>query len=135
MSHYVDNLGASIERALAQVPTAQAAQVAGYWAVRDFWLEEFAHLLVVIESYESRLARMKSGYDAYLERGGKEHYVDQFGDLKQTIRATSSAPERRRIAGEARSALKGLAERSLNLGIASPAEYQAFVDRLKIDDH
>jgi hypothetical protein len=135
MSHYIYNLGASIERALAQVPTAQPAQIVGYWAVRDFWIEEFNHLLQVIDGYEARLDRMESAYEAYLEKGGKEHYVDHFGNLKQTIRDTTSAPQRRQVAGEARSALKALAERSLTLGIASPTEYQTFVDRLRIDNH
>ncbi len=133
MSHYIYNLGASIERALAQVPSAQAAQVAGYWAVRDFWVEEFNHLLEVLDGYDVRLDRMRSGYEAYLEKGGREHYVDQFGNLKQTVRDTSSAPERRRVAGDARAALKDLAERSLNLGIASPADYEAFIELLKIE--
>lgn len=134
MSHYIYNLGVSIERALAQVPSAQAAQVAGYWAVRDFWIEEFTHLLTVIDGYEARLDRMESAYAAHIEKGGKEHYVDQFGNLKQTVRDTTSAPERRGVTGDARSALKALAERSLSLGIASPSDYEEFIDRLRIDN-
>lgn len=84
MSKYIYNLGACIERALSGAPQAQPALVAGYWANREFWLAEFAHLLTVIEGYDSRLNQMKIAYDQFVAKHG-EHNRDEYGNPRHTV--------------------------------------------------
>ncbi len=132
MSKYIYNLGACIERALSGVPRAQPAQVAGYWANRDFWLGEFEHLLSVIDGFDARLERMRMAYERHSQRIGGEHNRDEFGKPRQRIGDPTSPQQRRQDAAGARSALKALADRSLDLKIATVDEYDAFVKRLLI---
>ena len=132
MSNYIYNLGASIERALSSVPSAQPEQVAGYWENRDFWLSEFDHLLAVIEGFDVRLDRMRDAYDRYAKRHGGEHNTDEFGVPRQRIRDPTSPSQRRQDASGARTALKALADRALDLRIATGEEYDTFVRRLRV---
>ena len=132
MSKYIYNLGASIERALSGVPEAQPAQVAGYWANRDFWLSEFEHLPDVIDGFDKRLTRMKIAYDWYTKNHGGEHNRDEFGTPRQRVYDPTSDSQRRADASGARTSLKQLADRAIDLRIAKPSEYDAFVTRLRI---
>ncbi len=110
MSNYTDNLGASLQRALAGVPRAQPAQIAGYWANREFWLAEFEHLLAVIDGFDERLERMRLAYDQYAQRYGGEHNTDEFGVPRQRPRDRASPSQRRDDASDARTSLKALCE-------------------------
>lgn len=132
MSKYTYNLAASLERALAGVPRAQPAQVAGYWANREFWLNEFDHLIEVINGFDLRLGRMRAAYDLYARTHGGEHNVDEFGIPRQRPRDPSSPSARKDDASDARAALKTLADRALDLGIATRDEYDCFIDRIRI---
>jgi hypothetical protein len=132
MSQYIYNLGACIERALSGVPRAQPAQIAGYWANRDFWLAEFEHLLAVIDGFDARLEPMRIAYEEHSQRLGGEHNADEFGVPRQRVSDPTSPQQRRQDAAGARSALKKLADRSLDLKIADANEYDAFVIRLRI---
>lgn len=85
MSKYIYNRGVCIERALSSVSRAQPAQVAGYWANRDFWLAEFEHLLTVIDGFDARLNRMRIAYEERSRRVGGEHNADEFGNPRQRI--------------------------------------------------
>ena len=132
MSKYIYNLSASLERALAGVPTAPPGQVAGYWANRDFWLSEFDHLLSVIAGFEGRLQRMDLAYDWYVRNHPAKESRDEFGTVGQRPKDPTSGSQRRGDASDARTALKVLADRSLDLNIAKPDEYEAFIRRLRI---
>ena len=132
MSNYTYNLGASIERALMQVPSAQPAQVAAYWANREFWLKEFEHLLCVIDGYDDRLAKMKLAYSTYSRLAGGEYNRDEFGTPRQRIIDTASDKKRREDASGARTALKRMADRALDLSIATIEEYDGFLLELRI---
>ena len=132
MSNYIYNLGTSIERALARVPSAQPEQVAGYWANREFWLSEFDHLLAVIEGFDGRLAQMRDAYDCYVKGHGGEHNADEFGVPRQRIGDPTSPSQRRQDAAGARSALKALADRAMDLRIATGDEYNLFIRRLRV---
>jgi len=132
MSNYTYNLGASIERALASVPQAQPALVAGYWANRGFWVDEYAHLLAVIDGFDERMRIMESAYDAHSLRVGGEHNRDEFGNPRQRVRDPTSPKQRREDASGARKALKTLADRAMDLEIATPKEYDTFLDLLRI---
>lgn len=134
MSRYIANIGLSIEKALSQVPSAQPMQVAGYWANREFWLDEFRHLLDVIENYGERLKHMMSAAQAYAERHVGPHNLDEFGTPMQEVRDTSSDSNRRAVASGARSSLKYLADRALDLQIATDQEYDSFVAQLSINN-
>lgn len=133
MSRYINRIGDAIENALSQVPSAQPSQVAGYWANRDFWLCEFQHLLDTIDGYDQRLAKMKTPQDLYVaEHGGREHNRDEFGEPYQHVRDTTKSSTRRSAASNARTVLKALADRALDLGIASTIDYDAFNKRLRV---
>ena len=132
MSNYTYNLGVSIERALSGVPKAQPALVAGYWSNRDFWLDEFSHLLFVIDDFDERLAKMEAAYDVHSQRVGGEHNRDEYGNPRQSVRDPTSSKQRREDASGARSALKKLADRALDLDVSTSDEYDAFLKRLRI---
>ena len=132
MSNYIYNLGVSIERALAGIPRAQPAQVAGYWANRDFWLAEFDHFRDVLHGFDDRLARMRDAYDRYAQNNGGEHNADEFGTPRQRIVELSSSSQRKKDASGARSALKTLADRALDLKIATSEEYDTYVRHLRV---
>lgn len=131
MSKYIYNLGACIERALSGVPSAQPAQVAGYWENRDFWLAEFEHLLSVIDGFDARLEQMRAAYERHSQRVGGEHNRDEFGNPRQRVADPTSPQQRRQDAAGARASLKALADRSLDLKIATAYEYDSFVERLR----
>lgn len=133
MSQYSHNLAEAIIRALENVPSAQPAQVAGYWANRAFFLQEFGHYLQVANGYDERVKRMRVAYERYVQEHGGPHNVDEFGTPMQQIVKTSSAAERRKMGSEVRTALKQLAERALNLKIATIAEYDEFLAGLKVE--
>ena len=59
MSKYSINLASALYTALAGVPSAQPAAVAGYWANREFFYEEFQHFLAVAKEYDDRRITMK----------------------------------------------------------------------------
>ncbi len=132
MSRYVDNLSKAVVSALSRVPTAQPSQLAGYWANRQFWLDEFAHLLDVMDGYDTRLASMQRAQDEYVARHGGPHNRDEFGNVIQKARDTTNPSSRRFAASEARTALKALADRAMDLRIASAKEYDEFVAALRI---
>lgn len=132
MSRYVGNLSKAMVDALARVPSAQPSQVAGYWANRGFWIKEFFHLLDVIDGYDERLAQMKGAQDAYVLRHGGLHNRDEFGNPKQQVRDTTNPSSRRFAASESRAALKALADRAMDLQIATSSEYDEFLTNLRI---
>ena len=133
MSRYSNNIAEALINALSTVPSAQPAQVAGYWANRSFFLDEFRHCLHVAKGYDDRVERMRAAYDQYIREHGGPHHLDEFGDPIQEIARTTSAPERRKTIGDVRSALKAVAERALNLKIATISEYDDFIEQLKVD--
>jgi hypothetical protein len=132
MSLYVRNLSRALVDALARVPSAQPSQVAGYWANRTFWVQELSHLLDVMDGYDERLAQMKRAQDAYVQSHGGPHNRDEFGNPKQQVRDTTNPSSRRFAASEARTALKALADRAIDLHIATSKEYDDFVSELRI---
>jgi hypothetical protein len=134
MSLYVRNLSRALVDALARVPSAQPSQVAGYWANRYFWIEEFSHLLDVIDGYDNRLAQMQRAQDAYVQTHGGPHNRDEFGYPKQQVRDTTNPTSRRFAASEARTALKALADRAMDLHIATSKEYEDFLSDLRINN-
>ena len=117
---------------ISGVPKAQPALVAGYWSNRDFWLDEFSHLLFVIDGFDERLAKMEAAYDLQSQRVGGEHKRDEYGNPRQSVRAPTSSKQRREDASGARSALKKLADRALDLDVSTSDEYDAFLERLRI---
>ena len=132
MSLYVRNLSKALVDALARVPRAQPSQVAGYWANRGFWIKEFSHLLDVMDGYDERLAQMQRAQDAYVQAYGGPHNRDEFGNPKQQVRDTTNPSSRRFAASEARMALKALADRVMDLQIATSNEYDEFLTDLRI---
>jgi hypothetical protein len=132
MSLYVRNLSRALVDALARVPSAQPSQVAGYWANRGFWIKEFSHLLDVMDGYEDRLAQMQRAQDAYIQTHGGPHNRDEFGNPKRQVRDTTNPSSRRFAASEARTALKALADRAMDLHIATSKEYDVFLSDLRI---
>jgi len=132
MSNYIYNLGASIERALAGVPTVSAAVVAGYWSNREFWLDEFAHLISVIDGFDERLERMEFAFDTYSSQHDADANENVYGIPTNRVLDPTSPSQRRQDASGARSALKNLAEKALNLKIATSEEYDAFVRRIRV---
>ena len=132
MSLYVRNLGRALVDAMSRVPSAQPSQIAGYWANRRFWLDEFAHLLDVMDGYDTRLGQMQHAQDAYVAKHGKPHNRDESGTPKQQVRDTTNPSSRRFAASEARTALKALADRAMDLHIATTTEYDEFVVALRI---
>ena len=132
MSLYARNLSGALVDALARIPTAQPSQIAGYWANRTFWIKEFMHLLDVVDGYDDRLARMKHAQDEYVQRHGGPHNSDQFGNPRQQVRDTTNPSSRRFAASEARTALKALADRAMDLSIATSKEYADFLSNLRI---
>jgi hypothetical protein len=132
MSLYADHLSTALVNALSRVPKAQPSQIAGYWANRQFWLEEFAHLLDVVDGYEARLGKMQRAQDEYVARHGGPHNRDEFGNPIQKVRDTTNPSSRRFAASEARTALKALADRAIDLRIASTKDYDDFVAALRI---
>jgi hypothetical protein len=117
--------------ALDGVQSAQPAMVAGYWANIQFWLEEFRHLVTTSQTYEGRLERMKSAHHRYTIAHGGPFNIDEFGQPFQSATSTTSAADRKRIIGAARSSLLCVADRALNLKIISLAEYDSFMEKLK----
>jgi hypothetical protein len=107
--------------------------VAGYWANRDFWLAEFQHLLDVIAGYDDRLAKMTRAQYLYIGMHGGPHNRDEYGNPRQLVRDTANPSSRRFAASEARTALKALADRALDLKIASNEDYDRFVSELRIN--
>jgi hypothetical protein len=134
MSLYVRNMSKALVDAMSRVPSAQPSQIAGYWANRRFWLDEFAHLLDVMDGYDSRLAKMQRAQEAYIAKHGGPHNRDEFGNLKQEVRDTTNPSSRRFAASEARTALKALADRAMDLHIATNAEYDDFVNALRVSN-
>jgi len=132
MSQYLSNLSDAIFKALSRVPSAQPSQVAGYWANRDFWLAEFHHLLDAIEGYDSRLQRMMHAQDTYIQKFGGDFNRDEFGTPRQQVRDTTNSASRRSAASNARTALKAMADRALDLRIAAQPDYDSFVHALRI---
>lgn len=132
MSLYVRNLSKALVDALARVPSTQPSQVAGYWANRGFWIKEFFHLLDVMDGYDDRLAQMQRAQDAYLQTHDGPHNHDEFGNPKQQVRDTTNPSSRRFAASEARTVLKALADRALDLHIATSREYNEFLSDLRI---
>jgi hypothetical protein len=65
-------------------------------------------------------------------KNGGPHNRDEYGNPKQEVRDTTNPSSRRFAASEARTALKALADRAMDLQIANAADYDAFVDRLRI---
>lgn len=130
MSKYIINIGSSIVNALDGVPSSQPALVAGYWTNRDFWLSEFRHLAAVVEGYEHRLEIMHSAHDHYLLEHGGPFNRDEYGRPYQEVTPTSSG-ERQRILGAARTSLRELADRALNLRIIAVSEYDEFINQLR----
>ena len=133
MSQYSINLASAIYKALSSVPSAQPAVVAGYWANREFFYSEFVHFLNVAKEYDNRRTTMKSAYDKYVARNGGPHNRNEFGKPRQQIRSTTDKSWRRTAASDVRTALVSLADRSLNLKIATDAEYDEFLAKLKIE--
>ena len=131
MSNYVLNIGSAIVDALGGVPSAQPAMVAGYWANRQFWLEEFRHLIGISEDYERRSERMKSAHDRYTREHGGPFNLDEFGRPFQSANATTSIADRKRIIGAVRSSLMDLADRAFDLKITSRYDYDGFIEELK----
>lgn len=131
MSQYVKNIGSSILGAIDSVPSAQPAQVAGYWANIDFWLVQFRHLLAISAGYDHRLDQMKSAHDRYLHQHGGPHNRDEFGQPMQAATSTTSAAERKRIVGAVRTSLTRVADRALDLSIITITKYDDFIERLK----
>lgn len=134
MSLYIRNLSRAIEDALSRIPTAQPSQIAGYWANRRFWIAEFNHLLDVIEGFDERLAKMQIAQDVYVQNHGGPQNRDEFGNPRQQVRDTTNPSSRRFAASEARTALKALADRALDLHIASRSEYDTFVAHLRVSN-
>lgn len=130
MSKYVLNIGSAIVDALDGVKSAQPAMVAGYWANIPFWLEEFHHLIVASQTYESRLERMRLAHHRYTQQHGGPFNLDEFGEPFQSAIATTSAADRKRIIGAVRSALESVADRALNLKIIPLSEYDRFMESL-----
>lgn len=130
MSQYVRNIGSSIVTALASVPSAQPAQVAGYWANSDFWLSELQHLMDVNNGYESRLDRMKAAHDAFMG-SDRPPNRDINGTPRQTVVPTSRSSERKNVVGAARASIQALADRALDLRIIDKPSYFAFLDQLR----
>lgn len=118
--------------ALSRVSSAQPSQVSGYWANRLFWLDEFAHLLDVMDGYDARLEQMQRAQDAYIAKHGGPHNRDEFGNPKQEVRDTTNPSSRRFAASEARTALKALADRAMDIHIATVADYDDFILKLRI---
>lgn len=133
MSKYSINLANSLCAALAGVPSAQPAAVAGYWANREFFYEEFQHFLAVAKEYDHRRSAMKVAYDKYIAINGGPHNRSEFGEPRNEIVSTTDKSWRRNAASDIRSALVLLADRALNLKIASDAEYDEYMSRLKIE--
>lgn len=133
MSRYSHDVGSALIQALSNVPSTQPAQLAGYWANRDFFLAEFRHYLAVVDGYDQRVVRMKAAHDHYLRNYGGPHNRDEFGTPRQALAATTSTSERRKMASAVRTSLKKLADRALDLKIASDEEYDAFLDRIKVE--
>ncbi len=119
--------------ALAGVPTAQPAAVAGYWANRSFFYAEFQHFLNVAREYDVRRATMRAAYDDYIALNGEPHNRSEFGNPRGEIVWTTEKSWRRRIASEIRSAMVLLADRALNLKVATDGEYDEFITGLKIE--
>lgn len=114
MSQYLINVGSSIVAALDGVTSAQPAMVAGYWANIGFWLEEFRHFVRTTDGDKQRSENMKSSYDHYCQKHGGPHNRDEFGQLFQSAKATTTG-----------------AERSLNLRIITISQYDEFIEQLK----
>ena len=133
LSKYSINLGSAIYTALAGVPSAQPAAVAGYWANREFFYNEFQHFLSVAKEYDTRRATMKAAYDKYIAAHGGPHNRSEFGEPRGAITATTDKSWRRKAASDIRSALMALADRALNLKIATDAEYDSYTSKLKIE--
>ena len=131
MSKYVDRVAKTIVDGLAGVPKAQPAMVAGYWANRQFWLDEFSHLVRIANDYPLRVERMQAAHDRYAAQHGGTHNRDEFGEPFQVIGRTTTKGERKRSIGEARNSLQALADRVLNLKIADLDQYEDFVDCLR----
>ena len=131
MSNYVLNIGSAIIKALEGVPRAQPALVAGYWENIDFWLGELAHLIAVSDGYDDRLSVMKLAHDGYL-RGSAPHNQDDFGIPFQSAVSTTSNAERKRMISSARASLRQVADRALDLCLISVAEYNGFIERLRV---
>jgi len=134
MSLYADNLSAALVNALSRVPKVQPSQIAGYWANRQFWLEEFAHLLDVVDGYQTRLAKMQRAQDEYIAKCGGLHNRDDLGIPRQNVRDTTNPSSRRFAASEARTTLKALADRAIDLRIATIKEYDDFIAALRIEN-
>ncbi len=132
MSLYIRNLSRAIEDALSQIPTAQPSQIVGYWANRCFWISEFNHLLDVIEGFDDRLAKMQIAQDVFVQNCCGTNNRDEFGNPRQKVRDTTNPSSRRFAASMARTALKALADRALDLHIASGSEYDSFVAQLRV---
>ena len=132
MSNYSINLGSALYTALAGVASAQPAAVAGYWANREFFFNEFRHFLVVAKGYDDRAATMKKAYDEYIATNGGPHNRSEFGEPLGAITSTTNKTTRRKAASDVRTAMMALADRALNLDIASDAEYDEFVASLNI---
>ena len=131
LSKYALNLAAALTDALEGVPRAQPAQVAGYWANRDFWLAEFKHLTKVCLEYDARVESMARAYQAWIKKHGGPHGFDSYGGEYQTVRYTTTKGERKNLVGESRAAIKALADRALDLGITTDSEYDAFLEQLR----
>lgn len=86
---------------LAEGLRAEPAQVAGKWVNREFWHDEFAHLLNVIDGFDERLQRMKSVYEQHSRRVGDEYDRDEFGNPHRRISDPTSPKQRREDASGA----------------------------------
>lgn len=115
------------------MPSAQPAAVAGYWANREFFYEEFQHFLAVAKEYDDRRITMKAAYDKYIANHGGPYNQTGLGDARGEITSTTDKSWRRTAASDVRTALVSLADRALNLKIASDAEYDEYMSKLKIE--
>ena len=87
----------------------------------------------VAKEYDQRCSQMRLAYDHYIATHGGPHNRGEFGKPREEIGRTTDKSWRRAWASEIRTSLVALAERSLDLEIATDVEYDQYLASLKIN--
>ena len=76
---------------------------------------------------------MEAAYDKYIAEHGGPYNRSEYGDPHGAITATTDKSWRRNVASEIRSAILAMADRALDLEIATNAEYDECKSKLRIE--
>ncbi len=132
MSQYVLRIGEALNFVLENACAAQPEQFAGYCGNIEFWYSEYAHLEALVEGYEDRLDRMRDARQRFMDEADRSpQNKDEFGELYQTPRPTTTKSQRKDVLINAKDNLKRFLNRGRGLGCIDIELYDTIMEKLE----